>query len=91
MFVPGSSSTGGKQIYKLVNCGSREAAVAEVFHATGLNGWNLVFSCVMRASDNMEDGAGGFRRVEDLWMLADDADDDDDDDDDDNKSIRVFY
>ena len=83
LFVPGGSSTGGRQIYKLIKCGSREAAVAEVFYATGLNGWNLVFSCIARASENVEDRGGNFRRVERLWMLADD--------DDDGKSVRVFY
>lgn len=81
--VAGGSSNGGRPIYKLVKCGSREAATAEVFHATGLNGWNLVFSCVMRADECVEDRGGKFRRVEDLWMLADD--------DDDEESVKVFY
>lgn len=85
IFVPGGSNTGGKQIYKLVKCGSREAAIAEVFHATGLNGWNMVFSCVMRASEDVQDRGGNFKRVEHLWDLADDHDDDEE------ESISVFY
>ena len=83
MFVPGASATGGRQIYKMVKCSSREIAVAEIFHTTGLNGWNVAFSCVMRASEDNERG-GRFRRVEDFWMLANDHDDDGD-------SVRVFY
>lgn len=78
------SNMRGRQMYKLVKCGSREAAIAEVFHATGLNGWNLVFSCVTKASEDIDGGAGKLRRVEDLWMLADD-------DGADGESVRVFY
>ncbi|UPX20745.1 uncharacterized protein EKO05_0010967 [Ascochyta rabiei] len=83
-FAPGGSSTGGRQIYKMVKCGSREAAVAEIFHATGLNGWSLVFSCVMRVNEDVEKRGRKFKRVEDLWMLADEAEDD-------KESVRVFY
>ncbi|KAJ4339287.1 hypothetical protein N0V95_007810 [Ascochyta clinopodiicola] len=84
-FAPGgSSSTGGRQIYKMVKCGSREAAIAEVFHATGLNGWSLVFSCVMRVDEDVEERGGKSKRVEDLWMLANEAEDD-------KESVRVFY
>lgn len=83
-YMPPNNSTGGKQIYKLVKCGSREAAVAEVFHAVGLNGWNLVFSCVMRASDDVEERGAKFKRVGDLWMLAGT-------DHDDEEGYRVFY
>lgn len=83
-FGLGSSSPGGKQVYKLVKCGSREAAVAEVFHACGMNGWNLAFSCVTRASADPGEKGGKFKRVRSLWMLADgDADD--------NDLVRVFY
>lgn len=74
----------GRPIYKLVKCGSREAAVAEAFHGTGFNGWNLVFSCVIRGDVSVEERGGKFRRVESLWMLGDDDDDDD-------ESDRVFY
>lgn len=83
-FAPGSVTTGSRLIYKLVKCGSRAAAIADIFHTTGLNGWNLVFSCVMRASESIEDRGGKFRRVERLWMLANAGDDD-------GKSVRVFY
>lgn len=75
----------GRQIYKLAKFGSRETAAAEVFHATGLNGWNLVFSCVIRADDSIEDRGGRIRRVDHLWKLADDDNDDDD------QSVRIFY
>lgn len=81
--VAGGSGYGGRPIYKLVKCGSREAAAAEIFHATGLNGWNLVFSCILKANEGVKDGITEFRRVEDLWMLADD--------DDDETTVRVFY
>ena len=83
-YMPLNNTTGVKQIYKLVKCGSREAAVAEVFHAVGLNGWNLVFSCVMRASDDVEERGAKFKRVGDLWMLAGT-------DHDDEEGYRVFY
>ncbi len=84
LFAPGGSPTGGRHIYKLVKCGSREAAVAEIFHATGTNGWNLVFSCVTRASENVIERGGKFTRVKKLWMLADDEGDDKD-------SVKIFY
>lgn len=84
MFVTGGSSTGGRQVYKMVKCGSREAAVAEVFHAVGFNGWNLVFSCAMRVDEGVEERGGKFKRVKDLWMLADENEDDE-------ESARVFY
>lgn len=79
------ASRDGRSIYKLVKCGSRETAIAEAFHATGLNGWNLVFSCVVRGDESVEERGGKFRRVRNLWMLADD------DDNKDNESVRVFY
>lgn len=83
-YMPMTHTTSAKQVYKLVKCGSREAAVAEVFHAVGRNGWNLVFSCVMRASDDVEERGAKFKRVSDLWMLAG-ADHDDE------EGVRVFY
>ncbi|KAJ4370965.1 hypothetical protein N0V86_008659 [Didymella sp. IMI 355093] len=81
--VAGGSNNSGRPIYKLVQCGSREAAVAEIFHATGLSGWNLVFSCVMRADQKFEETGWELARVKDLWMLANDDNDD--------ESVRVFY
>lgn len=83
--IASGSATGGRSIYKLVKCGSREAAVAEVFYAAGLNGWNLVFSCVIRAEESVEERGGKFRRVDKVWMLADDDDDEHD------EFVRVFY
>ena len=79
----GTTANCGRLIYKLFKCGSREAAIAEVFHATGLNGWSLVFSCVMRADESIEERGAKFGRVDDLWMLADN--------DDDRECLRVFY
>jgi hypothetical protein len=60
----------GRQIYKLVKYGSREAAVAEAFYAVGVNGWNIAFSCVMKLGENFEKRSGKVKRVEKLWMLA---------------------
>ncbi|KAL1653149.1 hypothetical protein SLS61_004395 [Didymella pomorum] len=81
--LAGRHTTSGSLIYKLAKCGSREAAIAEVFHSTGLSGWNLVFSCVIRADESVEERGGNFKRVDHLWMLAEDDDDD--------ESVRVFY
>lgn len=61
----------GKQIYKLVKCGSREAAIAEAFYAVGVNGWSVVFSCVMRFGEDIFSTNGTTKRVSELWMLAD--------------------
>lgn len=83
-FGPGSCISGGRQVYKLIKCGSKETAVAEAFHASGNNGWNLVFSCITRAGVNVGERGGKFKRVKSLWMLADDDADDD-------ESVRVFY
>lgn len=77
------SRLGGQTIFQLVKCGSRETAIAEIFHAVGLNGWNLVFSCVTRADQKFRGRSGELRRVKDLWLLAKD--------DDDAESVRVFY
>ncbi|KAF1925268.1 uncharacterized protein M421DRAFT_32173, partial [Didymella exigua CBS 183.55] len=79
----GGSSNSVRPIYMLAKCGSREAAVAEIFHTTGLNGWSLVFSCVMRADESIEERGGKFRRVDNLWILADG--------DDDEESVKIFY
>ncbi|KAF2999755.1 hypothetical protein E8E13_005019 [Curvularia kusanoi] len=81
MVPPGDNNN--RQMYKLVKCGSREAAISEVFHAVGLHGLNLVFSCVMRASEDVLKRGGKFKRVSDLWMLGG-ADRDE-------EGVRVFY
>jgi hypothetical protein len=73
----------GKHIFKLVKCGSREAAAAEAFYASGANGWNIVFSCVMRLGETFDERSGPVERVDELWKLAEDAEDD--------TTIRVFY
>ncbi|KAH7064055.1 hypothetical protein BKA63DRAFT_428001, partial [Paraphoma chrysanthemicola] len=73
----------GRQIYKMTRHSSREAAVAEAFYASGVNGWNVVFSCVTRVGESFEDRTGKVSKVEELWQLADDAADD--------KVVRIFY
>lgn len=73
----------GCQIYKLVKCGSREAAVAEAFYATTVNGWNLAFSCVMRLGQDFEERDRYIKRVDELWMLAEEEKDTD--------AVRIFY
>ena len=54
----GSTKGSSRRIHKYIKCGSREAAAAETFHAAGVNGWDVVFSCVMRFG---EDIRGAFR------------------------------
>ncbi|KAF2125085.1 hypothetical protein P153DRAFT_120294 [Dothidotthia symphoricarpi CBS 119687] len=76
----------GRQIYKLVKCGSREAAVAEAFYAAGVNGWSVVFSCVMRFGEDVFSTTGTTEKVDELWTLTKDneigvAD----------GSVRIFY
>lgn len=73
----------GKQIYKLVKCGSREAAVAESFYAAGVNGWNIAFSCVMRLGEDFDEKRGGVEKVNDLWQLAEETKEE--------HNIRAFY
>jgi hypothetical protein len=82
-FIHGSHFN-GRQIYKIVKCGSREAAVSEAFYATGVNGWNIAFSCVLRLGEGFDDRIGKMLRVEELWQLADD-------DHNDEESIGVFF
>lgn len=73
----------GTKVYKLVRCGSREAAAAEAFYSASVNGWNVVFACVTRADDALEGFEGKIKRVEDLWMLGEDDEEDD--------YTRVFF
>lgn len=61
---------GGRQIYKLIKCGSREAAIMEAFHAAGMNGWNVAFSCVMRLGEDFEERCGKAKQIERLWELG---------------------
>jgi hypothetical protein len=73
----------GRQIYKLFKCSSREAAVAEAFHAAGVNGWSLAFSCVKKLDGNSEERFGPAKKVNQLWMLAEEEHDE--------KTVKVFY
>lgn len=75
----------GKQIYKIIRCGSREAATSEAFYAAGVNGWNVAFSCVTRLGEGFEDRYGLGKKIEELYMLAEEEDESDDD------AVRVFY
>lgn len=59
----------GRHIYKLIKCGSREAAVLEAFYAAGVHGWNVLFTCVMRLGEEFEDKAGKAMKVR-LAQLA---------------------
>lgn len=73
----------GKNVFKLVKCGSREAAAAEAFYASGVNGWNVVFSCVMRLGETFDERSGPVERVDELLKLTEDVEDE--------STIRVFY
>ena len=77
----------GRQIYKLVKCGSREAAVAEAFYAAGVNGWNIAFSCVMKLGHDFDEAPinAKVERAEHLWQLADEGEDED------AAKVKVFY
>lgn len=81
-FVRGAHFNGHK-IYSMIRCGSRDAAVAEAFYASGVNGWNVAFSCVMRLGEDFEERSGKAKVVNDLAQLAQD--------DEDEENIRVFY
>lgn len=73
----------GRQIFKLIKCGSRDAAIAEVLCASVMYGWNVAFSCVMREDENFPQKQGIYEKVGKLGMLAGAAA---------NKNvIRVFY
>lgn len=73
----------GRQIYKLVRCGSREAAAAEAFYAAGVNGWTVSFSCAMRANDVLSPGEERIKKLDELWMLGEEEDED--------NCTRVFF
>jgi hypothetical protein len=81
-FVHGSHFN-GKQIYKLIKCGSRAAATSEAFYTTGVNGWSVTSCCVTRLGESFDDRNGKAVAQEELWMLAEDGDDD--------ENVRVFY
>jgi hypothetical protein len=83
-FVHGSHFN-GRQIYKMVKCGSRDAATSEAFYATGVNGWNVAFTCVAKLGEGFDDKTGPAQKLEELWMLAEDDEDGDD------SVVRVFY
>lgn len=71
----------GKTIFRVVKCGTREGASAEAFYAAGVNGWSVVFSCVLREEERLTENA---RRVEKLWELGEK-------DENVKEGARVFY
>jgi hypothetical protein len=73
----------GRQIYKIIKCGSREAATTEAFNAAGVNGWNVAFSCIMRLGEDFEERNGIASPVKELWMLGKEEKD--------KSVVRVFY
>ncbi|KAF2201074.1 hypothetical protein GQ43DRAFT_395063 [Delitschia confertaspora ATCC 74209] len=73
----------GKPLYKYIRCGSREVAAAEAFYTTGMDGWSVLFSCVMREGETFFERAGPVERVDELWDLTQDSHDDD--------VVRVYY
>ncbi|KAL6710989.1 hypothetical protein ACN47E_006864 [Coniothyrium glycines] len=79
----------GRQIYKLIRCGSREAAVSEAFHSAGANGWNVIFSCIFKFGEDFQERPAmtKVKRAEHLWMLAEEAFAEASSE----SSIRVFY
>ena len=72
----------GKKIYKLVRCGSREAALSRAHDLAGL-GWRIVFSCVFRLGETFNEREGPVERLDKIQDLAENARDD--------RVIRVFY
>jgi len=74
----------GKSIYKMVRCGRREAAAAAAFYAAGVNGWSIVFSCVMVEGETELRGNGvAVEKVDNLWKLAEKKQS--------GGKVRVFY
>jgi len=47
-----------KAVYKWIRCGSKEVAAAEAFYTSGVDGWNIAFSCVMREGETFEERVG---------------------------------
>lgn len=79
--------TTGEKIFRLVKCGSRQAAIAEVFYATGVNGWSLSFSCVTRDDEELSESVVRVQRVEELWQLGEEQQQTVAH----GKTVRVFY
>ena len=74
----------GQTVYKLVKCGSREAAIAEAFYNSGANGWSLAFSCVMRTGETFEEKPGAkVNKVDELWEIAEEEEEE--------NVVKVFY
>jgi len=59
----------GQSIYKVLRCGSREAALSEVYYQAGNFGISTVFCCAFKeGADIMK--AKMFRRVQDVENLG---------------------
>lgn len=74
----------GRHIYKLIKCGSREAAVLEAFYAAGVHGWNVLFTCVMRLGDEFEEKPGKAMKVRLAQLAREEAEAE-------KEGVRVFY
>lgn len=57
----------GKTVFKIVKCGIREEALAEIFYAVAANGWSVEFGCVIREGERFTENA---KRVERLLELG---------------------
>lgn len=73
----------GTLMYRLVKCGSREAAVTEAFFAAGVHGYNVTFACVMRLDEDFAGSSGRAKKVEQLSDLAVESHS--------RMDVRVFY
>lgn len=72
----------GACAYRIIRCGSREAAISNAMHVARF-GWNVVFSCVLRLGETSDERSGPFERVDELWNLAEEVEDE--------STIRIFY
>ncbi|KAF2763078.1 hypothetical protein EJ05DRAFT_506716 [Pseudovirgaria hyperparasitica] len=72
--APGFSARGPsptEKVFKVLSFGSRESAAAEAFYASGVQGWDVVFSCVIRSDALSALGKGlDVVRVEKIHELA---------------------
>ncbi|KAF2752586.1 hypothetical protein EJ05DRAFT_295003 [Pseudovirgaria hyperparasitica] len=60
-----------EKVFKVLRFGSRESAAAEAFYASGVQGWDMVFSCVVRSDALSALGKGlDVIRVEKIHELA---------------------
>ncbi|OCL02216.1 hypothetical protein AOQ84DRAFT_357494 [Glonium stellatum] len=71
-------SATGTPIYRVVKCGSRQAAASRAFYTAGANGWSTIFTCVVMDKtddEGMPSAARLFQRVKGLRALVDGTED----------------